>query len=107
IIPFALLALWIKLDSPGPAIFRQERMGFRAKPFKVIKFRTMEHRPPSAELGDAITVHDDARITRLGRFLRRSRIDELPQLWNVLLGEMSLIGPRPEALPLSQWYERE
>ena len=109
-IPFILLAIWIKLDSPGPAIFRQERMGFRARPFKVIKFRTMEHRPPcanGAERDEAITTHDDARITRAGRFLRRTRIDELPQLWNVLIGEMSLIGPRPEALPLSEWYETE
>ena len=85
-------------------------MGFRARPFKVIKFRTMEHRPPcanGAERDEAITTHDDARITRAGRFLRRTRIDELPQLWNVLIGEMSLIGPRPEALPLSEWYETE
>lgn len=109
IVPFIALAIWIKLDSPGPAFFRQERMGFRAKPFKVIKFRTMTHRPAGAEgeRDDAITMHDDARITRVGRFLRRTRIDELPQLWNVLIGEMSLIGPRPEALPLSEWYEKE
>ncbi|MEZ0243934.1 MAG: sugar transferase [Sphingomonas sp.] len=110
VVPFILLAIWIRIDSPGPALFRQERMGFRGKPFKVIKFRTMEQRPPAAEgeeRDDAITMHDDSRITRVGRFLRRTRIDELPQLWNVLIGEMSLIGPRPEALPLSQWYETE
>ena len=109
-VPFMLLSVWIRLDSPGPALFRQERMGFRAKPFKVIKFRTMEYRAPcadGAERDDAITMHDDSRITRVGRFLRRTRIDELPQLWNVLIGEMSLIGPRPEALPLSEWYEIE
>jgi len=108
VIPFIALAIWIRIDSPGPALFRQERMGFRAKPFKVIKFRTMEHRAPSGDgRSEAITEHDDARITRVGRFLRRTRIDEFPQLWNVLIGEMSLIGPRPEALSLSQWYETE
>jgi len=110
IVPFALLALWIRLDSPGPALFRQERMGYRAKPFYVIKFRTMSNRtsaPSSDAAHEAMTQHDDNRITRVGRFLRRSRIDELPQLWNVLIGDMSLIGPRPEALALSEWYERE
>jgi lipopolysaccharide/colanic/teichoic acid biosynthesis glycosyltransferase len=110
IVPFALLAIWIRIDSPGPALFRQERMGYRAKPFQVIKFRTMEERdskPSSDAAHEAITQHDDNRITRVGRFLRRTRIDELPQLWNVLIGEMSLIGPRPEALALSEWYERE
>jgi len=109
LIPFIGLAIWIMLDSPGPAFFRQERMGFRAKPFKVIKFRTMEHRKPApgAARDEAITEHDDSRITRVGRLLRRTRVDEFPQLWNVLIGEMSLIGPRPEALPLSNWYEQE
>jgi len=110
IVPFALIALWIRLDSPGPALFRQERMGYGAKPFKVIKFRTMTDRtsqPAGDAAMDAITQQDDNRITRVGRFLRRSRIDELPQLWNVLKGEMSLIGPRPEAMALSEWYERE
>lgn len=108
IVPFLLLGLWIRLDSPGPALFRQERMGYRAKPFNVIKFRTMGVRKPGENAAhEAITQHEDDRITRVGRFLRRTRIDELPQLWNVLIGEMSLIGPRPEALALSEWYERE
>jgi lipopolysaccharide/colanic/teichoic acid biosynthesis glycosyltransferase len=108
IVPFVLLGLWIRLDSPGPALFRQERMGYRAKPFNVIKFRTMAVRTPGENAAhEAITQHEDDRITRVGRFLRRTRIDELPQLWNVLTGEMSLIGPRPEALALSEWYERE
>lgn len=108
IVPFLLLGIWIRLDSPGPALFRQERMGYRAKPFEVIKFRTMEVRDGGSDTAnDAITQHDDTRITRVGRFLRRTRIDELPQLVNVLRGEMSLIGPRPEALALSEWYERE
>lgn len=109
-VPFALIALWIRLDSKGPAFFIQERMGYGARPFNVIKFRTMEVRELSdadCAKSDAITQHEDARITRAGRFLRRSRFDELPQLWNVLIGDMSLIGPRPEALALSHWYERE
>jgi lipopolysaccharide/colanic/teichoic acid biosynthesis glycosyltransferase len=108
IVPFILLGIWIRLDSPGPALFRQERMGYRGKPFSVIKFRTMAVRKADEHSAqDAITMHEDERITRVGRFLRRTRIDELPQLWNVLIGEMSLIGPRPEALALSEWYERE
>lgn len=111
ILPLAVVALLIKLDSNGPVFFRQTRMGFRGRPFYVLKFRTMTHRSPNAcevkARADAITHTDDKRITRVGRFLRRTRIDELPQVVNVLRGEMSWIGPRPEALPLSQWYERE
>lgn len=106
-----VIAALIKLDSPGPAIFRQTRMGYRGKPFTVLKFRTMRERArvedPDAALRDAMTQSDDDRITKFGRFLRRSRLDELPQIINVLKGEMSFIGPRPEAMPLSNWYERE
>lgn len=105
-IPMALVALAIRLDSPGPAFFRQRRMGYRGEAFEVLKFRTMRNRSAKDPI-DPVTRADDDRITRLGRFLRRSRIDELPQLWNVLKGEMSLIGPRPEAVELSAWYERE
>ena len=112
---FAVVAAIIKLDSSGPVIFRQARMGFRGKPFQVLKFRTMtiaqpvvgDETAPSASLEAAVTKVGDQRITSVGRFLRRRRIDELPQLINVLKGEMSWIGPRPEALVLSQWYERE
>ncbi|WP_380873286.1 sugar transferase [Sphingomonas sp. DBB INV C78] len=114
--PFLMIvAAVIRLDSPGPAIFRQTRVGYRGKPFQVFKLRTMTFAPLSIE-GDgaasedidaAVTKSEDRRITRVGRFLRKSRIDELPQLINVLRGEMSWIGPRPEALVLSQWYERE
>ena len=108
IVPMLLVALLIRLDSPGPALFRQERMGYQGHPFRVVKFRTMAERPDiEDERAAAITRSDDDRITKLGRFLRRSRIDELPQIVNVLRGEMSWIGPRPEALSLSQWYERE
>ena len=111
----AVLALLIRLTSPGPAIFRQTRVGYRGKPFEVFKLRTMTTtprsdtmRPESSDrLEAAVTKDNDVRITPVGRFLRQTRLDELPQLLNVLKGEMSWIGPRPEALVLSQWYERE
>ncbi|MEM6907579.1 MAG: exopolysaccharide biosynthesis polyprenyl glycosylphosphotransferase [Pseudomonadota bacterium] len=116
LLPFCLLAflvigLAIRLDSHGPAFFIQERVGFRGERFRMIKFRTMCERDPIAEEAgqrdDAMTKTDDARITRIGHFLRKTRIDELPQIFNVLNGEMSFIGPRPEAMSLSKWYERE
>ena len=106
---FILIAIAIRLDSRGPVFFRQERMGYRGFPFRMIKFRTMK--PDLASDQDlrqaAMTGHDDLRVTRVGRLLRRYRLDELPQVINVLKGEMSWIGPRPEALPLSSWYEAE
>lgn len=108
--PFLLIVgLLVRLDSKGPALFRQQRIGFRGQPFTVYKFRTMRsrERPEAGGLDDAITRTDDERITRLGRFLRRSRVDELPQIINILKGEMSWIGPRPEAAVLSRWYEGE
>ena len=114
LLPFLLplmlvVALLIRLDTPGPAIFAQQRMGFRGRPFTVFKFRSMTVNGDGANdaLASAITHENDHRITRLGRFLRKARIDELPQIFNVLRGEMSWIGPRPEAVPLSQWYEAE
>lgn len=87
-------ALLIKLTSPGPILFKQERMGLDGKPFMMLKFRTMRLDHP----GDTVllTPMDDPRVTRVGRWLRRSSIDELPQFWNVLKGEMSIVGPRPE-----------
>ncbi|MCX7659931.1 sugar transferase [Caldimonas sp.] len=88
------LALWIKLDSPGPVLFRQERVGRGGRLFRIHKFRTMVHDPAGSGL--PLTVGQDARITRAGRFLRRYRLDELPQLIDVLRGQMSLVGPRPE-----------
>ncbi len=98
----------IKIDSPGPVLFRQQRTGYRGKPFEVIKLRTMTEQPArDTGLEAVMTAPNDARITRLGAWLRRSRIDELPQIVNVLRGEMSWIGPRPEAVPLSDWYEQQ
>lgn len=103
-----IVAIAIRLDTKGPALFRQERMGFRGKSFVAYKFRSMNiaasgKNAPVAVLD--ITDANDQRITRVGRFIRHTRLDELPQLLNVLKGEMSLIGPRPETLKLSQWYE--
>jgi lipopolysaccharide/colanic/teichoic acid biosynthesis glycosyltransferase len=110
LLPFLLVvALLIRLDTPGPALFRQRRTGYRGRPFTMTKFRTMQHSPEQETVGreDAMTRHQDLRVTRIGRLLRRTRIDELPQLLNILKGEMSWIGPRPEAEILSSWYEKE
>lgn len=102
------VAAAIKFDSAGPALFKQKRMGYRGKIYEVYKFRTMKLGAAVVdEKEEAITKAGDARITRLGQFLRKSRIDELPQVVNILRGEMSWIGPRPEALVLSKWYEAE
>ena len=87
-------ALWVKLDSPGPVLFRQERVGRWARPFFIHKFRTM--RPDAPSLGPQITIGADPRVTDAGQVLRRYKLDELPQLWDVLRGAMSLVGPRPE-----------
>ena len=90
-----LAALLIKLTSPGPVIFRQERVGLHNKPFYMYKFRTMERQVPGEEK-KAWTVRNDPRVTPVGKFLRRTSLDELPQLFNILRGDMSLVGPRPE-----------
>ncbi len=106
----AIVALAIALDSRGPILFRQVRVGYRGVPFTCYKFRTMRvdaDQMGSTAIDAAITKPGDTRVTRLGRFLRKSRLDELPQLYNVALGEMSFIGPRPEARALSAWYQSE
>jgi lipopolysaccharide/colanic/teichoic acid biosynthesis glycosyltransferase len=90
--PFAVIGAAIKLSSRGPVFFRQQRVGRGGKPFWLYKFRTMY----VGEGGSLLTLEGDPRITPVGRVLRRWKLDELPQLWNVLLGEMTVIGPRPE-----------
>jgi len=104
--PMVVIAIAIRVDSSGPALFRQRRMGYRGREFDTIKFRTMYSSGNDPDdLVSQKTLDEDPRVTRVGRFLRNSRLDELPQLINVLRNEMSLIGPRPEALSLSRWYD--
>lgn len=103
-----VVALAIRFESKGPALFRQKRMGYRGQPFTIYKFRSMREAGPEAtNPTQDMTLSDDARITRVGRFIRKTRIDELPQIFNILLGEMSWIGPRPETVRLANWYESE
>ena len=96
------IGISIKLDSPGPVLFKGERIGQYGQRFYILKFRSMV--PDAARLGTAITSHDDPRVTRVGRFLRKTKLDELPSLVNVLKGEMSLVGPRPESPCLVERY---
>jgi lipopolysaccharide/colanic/teichoic acid biosynthesis glycosyltransferase len=100
---FAAIALWIKLDSPGPVFFRQVRVGQHGKPFRIHKFRTMAH-DPSPGQPSALTIGADPRITRSGRFLRKHKLDELAQLIDVVQGKMSLVGPRPEVPKYVAYY---
>lgn len=105
-----LIAIAIKLDSEGPVLFRQVRVGKAGKSFEIFKFRTMVANAP--QMGGYSTQHNDPRITRLGRWLRRTSLDELPQIFNVLLGDMSLVGPRPnvpaqrDEYTAGQWAQR-
>ncbi len=98
---FVVIGILIRLDSPGPVFFRGERIGQYGRRFYILKFRSMV--PDALRLGTAITSRDDPRITRVGRLLRKTKLDELPSLVNVLKGEMSLVGPRPES---PSWVER-
>jgi lipopolysaccharide/colanic/teichoic acid biosynthesis glycosyltransferase len=88
-----MIVLLVKLESRGPVFYRAERVGWRGRPLQMLKFRKMHHDASGPEL----TLADDHRFTRVGRFLARTKLDELPQLWHVLVGDMSLVGPRPEA----------
>jgi exopolysaccharide biosynthesis polyprenyl glycosylphosphotransferase len=115
----ALVALAIKLESPGPILFRQQRLGRNGEPFTCLKFRSMQDRAEE-QLDDLLDrneadgpifkIRDDPRLTWVGRFIRRTSIDEVPQLWNVLRGEMSLVGPRPpipaEVEQYEEWHRR-
>jgi lipopolysaccharide/colanic/teichoic acid biosynthesis glycosyltransferase len=89
-----VIAVLVKITSSGPALYRHQRVGLEGQPFYVLKFRTMVR--DADHVGPAVTSATDTRITPVGRWLRRSKLDELPQLWNVLVGDMSLVGPRPE-----------
>ena len=100
--PMLLVALLIKVDGPGPVFFRQDRVGRFGRVFRIHKFRTMVADAP--QRGPALTVGADPRITRSGQWLRRTRLDELPQLIDVLLGHMSLVGPRPEVPKYVEHY---
>jgi lipopolysaccharide/colanic/teichoic acid biosynthesis glycosyltransferase len=100
-----VLGIWIKLDSKGPVFYRALRAGRFGKPFRIFKLRTMVVN--ADKLGGAETPNDDPRITRAGAFLRHSKLDELPQLINILLGDMSLVGPRPEVLEETSLYNEE
>jgi sugar transferase (PEP-CTERM system associated) len=102
-IPIIILA--VRLSSPGPIFFRQTRVGLRGRPFSVIKFRTM--RQDAEAQGAVWATKNDPRVTRLGRFMRATRLDEIPQLWNVLRGEMGFVGPRPERPEFVQWLSSE
>jgi diguanylate cyclase (GGDEF)-like protein len=103
---FAYVAILIKRDSPGPVFFWGSRMGKGGKPFKMLKFRTMYERAESYQ-GPPVTANGDSRITPLGQWLRDTKINELPQLWNVLIGEMSLVGPRPEDVEIAKSWPKD
>jgi lipopolysaccharide/colanic/teichoic acid biosynthesis glycosyltransferase len=98
---FIVIAVLIKLDSPGTVFFRGKRIGQYGRPFNILKFRSMV--PDAPQKGAAITCEGDPRITRIGKVLRKTKLDELPSLVNVLMGEMSLVGPRPES---PEWVDR-
>ena len=104
-IPMAMIAIWIKLDSAGPVFYRQERVTTYGKHFRIHKFRTMVNN--ADKIGTAVTVSGDARITKVGQKLRGLRLDELPQVFDVLAGTMSFVGTRPEAVKYVEQYQPE
>jgi sugar transferase (PEP-CTERM system associated) len=103
ILPCLMIA--VRLSSPGPIFFRQVRVGLRGRPFEVIKFRTM--RTDAEKHGAQWATKNDSRVTGLGRFMRKTRLDEIPQLWNVLKGDMGFVGPRPERPEFVDWLNSE
>jgi len=103
---FGLIAIGIKRDSPGPVFYRGLRMGLHNKPFKILKFRTMYETPESYN-GARVTSEGDPRVTPFGKWLRDTKMNELPQVWNVLKGEMSLVGPRPEDVQIAESWPEE
>lgn len=104
-VPMLILAIWIKVDSEGPVFYRQERVTTYGKHFRIHKFRTMVSN--ADKIGTAVTVGNDSRITKVGLKLRGHRLDELPQLFDVLLGNMSFVGTRPEAVKYVEEYKPE
>ena len=100
---FIIVSICIKIDSKGPVFFKQKRVGKDGQPFMIYKFRTMV--TDAEKLGKQITVGDDNRITKVGKFIRKCKLDEIPQLINVLKGEMSLVGPRPEVPRYAELYD--
>lgn len=104
-VPMGIIAIVIKLDSPGTVFYRQERVTTYGKHFKIYKFRTMVNN--ADKIGATVTVKGDSRITKVGRILRKCRLDELPQLFNIVEGTMSFVGTRPEAVKYVEMYEKE
>jgi lipopolysaccharide/colanic/teichoic acid biosynthesis glycosyltransferase len=104
LIPMLIIALIIVIDSPGAAIFKQERLGLNGKPFTIYKFRSMH--TDAEKDGPKWAALEDDRCTRFGAFLRKTRLDELPQLWNILKGDMSFVGPRPERVCFYEKFEK-
>lgn len=103
-IPMAIIAIMVKCDSPGPVVYRQQRLGYLARPIMVVKFRSM--RTDAEAMGAQWAQGEDPRVTKVGAFLRKTRLDELPQFWAVVKGDMSLIGPRPERKVFYHEFEK-
>ncbi|MEM6415351.1 MAG: sugar transferase [Pseudomonadota bacterium] len=107
-LPLIFISIAIRVDSPGPSIFRQQRIGLGGRTFTMLKFRSMRELTDAERTDpEAQTRHDELRVTRIGKFIRRTRLDELPQILNILKGEMTWIGPRPESIALSTLYEAQ
>ena len=108
-LPMLVVAILIKILDPGPVFFRQARLGQNGTPFRIFKFRSMKVNAPDIRIADgsAFSGEDDPRVTKLGKFIRKTSVDELPQFINVLFGQMSLVGPRPDQVDQIQYYTEE